>query len=220
MAALTWDQDGARVYETGVDHGALYVVDSSTGKYGKGVAWNGLTKVTETPSGADISDVYADNTKYLSLQSAETFEGTIEAYTFPDEFMACDGTEAAEAGVYLGQQARAKFGIAYRTVKGNDTKGNAFGEKIHVLYGLTAKPSERAYSTINDSPEAISFSWSVKSTPAAVTGHKPVSVIPLDSTVLTAAKYKAAKETLFGKSDADPKLPTPDELITAIKSAA
>ena len=220
MAVLTWDETGKKFYETGVDRGVLFPVDLATGAYAKGVAWSGLTNVTETPSGAEQTDLYADNIKYLSLQAAETFEGTIEAYTFPDEFMACDGTEAAEAGVYLGQQARAKFGIAYRTIKGNDTKGNAFGEKLHVLYGLTAQPSERAYSTINDSPEAISFSWSVKSTPAAVTGHKPVSVITLDSTVLTAAKYKAARETLFGKSDADPKLPTPDELIAVIKSAA
>ena len=218
MAALTWDQDGARVYETGVDHGALYVVDSSTGNYGKGVAWNGLTKVTETPSGADISDVYADNIKYLSLTSAETFEGKIETYTYPDEWLQCDGSAVVDK-VVIGQQDRSAFGLAYRTIKGNDQKKNNYGYKLHLLYGLNASPSERSYATVNDSPEAITFSWSFKGTPVNVTGHKPTCVVTLDSTVIGNKGMTAIEKLIWGDGAAESKLPTPDEVIAAVKAA-
>lgn len=197
MAKLTWDKTGSRLYETGTKNGVLWVMnhkDDSTNMltYGDGVAWNGLTAVTESPSGAEETALYADDVKYLSLRSTEEFGCTIEAYTYPDEFMACDGSEAPANGVVIGQQKRATFAFSYITVVGNDTEGNDYGYKIHIIYGCTASPSERAYATINDSPEAITFSWEVTTIPVSVDGFKPTALITVDSTKLTTNGQKAA----------------------------
>jgi hypothetical protein len=213
MTALTWDQVGERLYETGVDHGVLYIPNGS-GVYDTGVAWNGLTAVTESPSGAEASPQYADNIKYLNLVSAEEFGGTIEAYTYPDEFGQCDGTAAPSDGVLLGQQGRKTFGLCYRTRLGNDLDGVDYGYKLHLIYGALAAPSEKAYSTINDSPEAITFSWEIATTPVLVDGYKPTSVIVVDSSVVDATSLGDLEEILYGSVGVDPRLPLPDEVIT------
>lgn len=212
MAPLTWDEIGERLYEVGVDHGVLYIPNAS-GVYDKGYAWNGLTTVTESPSGAEPSPQYADNIKYLNLISAEEFGGTIEAFTYPDEFGQCDGSYAPAPGVAVGQQGRKSFGLSYRTRVGNDVEGTEHGYKLHLLYGLQAAPSEKAYATINDSPEAIAFSWEVTSTPAPVTGRKPTSLIVVDSTVVDAADLTALENLLYGQAAVLPALPTPDAVI-------
>jgi hypothetical protein len=212
MAPLTWDQVGEKVYETGVDHGVLYLPDD-TGVYNTGFAWNGLTTVTESPSGAEPSAQYADNIKYLNLISAEEFGATVEAFTYPEEFGQCDGTALPSPGVAVGQQGRKMFGLSYRTEKGNDVDGTDFGYKLHLLYGCQAAPSEKAYATINDSPEAITFSWDVTTTPVPVTGYKPTSLIVVDSTVVDPADLAALEALLYGAGIVEPALPTPDAVI-------
>jgi hypothetical protein len=212
MTALTWDQVGERLYETGVDRGVLYIPNGS-GVYDTGVAWNGLTAVTESPAGAEASPQYADNLKYLNLVSAEEFGATIEAFTYPEEFGQCDGTAAPSAGVLLGQQGRKTFGLAYRTRLGNDLDGVDYGYKVHLIYGALAAPSEKAYSTINDSPEAITFSWEVATTPVSVTSYKPTSVIVVDSTVVDPTDLANLEDILYGDVGVDPRLPLPDEVV-------
>lgn len=211
MAPLEWDQVGERLYETGVDHGVLYIPDE-TGAYDSGFAWNGLTTVTESPSGAESNAQYADNIKYLNLLSAEEFGGTIEAFTYPDEFGQCDGTAELAPGVQIGQQGRKVFGLAYRTRLGNDIEGTDHGYKLHLLYGLQAAPSEKAYATINDSPEAITFSWEVSSTPVPVAGRKPTALLVVDSTTVDPADLTTLEEILFGSVGDDARLPTPDDV--------
>jgi hypothetical protein len=215
MAPLTWDQVGERLYETGVDHGVLYIPNAS-GVYDKGYAWNGLTTVTESPSGAESNAQFADNIKYLNLLSAEEFGGTIEAFTYPDEFGQCDGTAELAPGVLVGQQGRRVFGLCYRTRLGNDVEGTDHGYKLHLLYGLQAAPSEKAYATINDSPEAITFSWDVSSTPVPVTNMKPTALLVVDSTVVDPAALSDLEDALYGAAAAEPKLPTPDEVLALV----
>ena len=212
MSKIVWDQTGERLYETGVNHGVLYIPTS--GAYSKGVAWNGLTAVTESPSGAEATALYADDIKYLNLMSAEEFACTIEAYTYPDEFAECDGSASLVAGVNIGQQPRKTFGLCYRTTIGNDTDGNAHGYKLHMVYGCLASPSEKAYATINDSPEANTFSWEVSTTPVNVTGHKPTAFLTIDSTKADPAKLTALEKILYGDTDTEPRLPLPDEIAT------
>lgn len=218
MAKLTWDDTGKRLYETGVDRGVLYTLGASTNTYDSGVAWNGLTGVTESPSGAEATDLYADNIKYLSLRSAETFGATIEAYTYPDEFAECDGSAELVAGVVVGQQTRKTFGLCYRTVLGNDVNQNDHGYKLHLIYGCTASPSEKGYATINDSPEAITFSWEVTTTPVNVAGFKPTACVTIDSTKADAECLAALEDILYGTSEPDgtPRLPLPDEVKTVM----
>lgn len=211
MSKLVWDQAGQRFYETGVEKGVLYPLVSGT--YQKGVAWNGLTGVTESPSGAENTPLYADNIKYLNLMSNEEFGATIEAYTYPDEFMACDGSANLETGVILGQQKRTPFGLSYVTRLGNDTDGSDHGYKIHLIYGATASPSEKAYATINDSPEAITFSWEVTTTPIEVPGFRPTACITIDSTKVDAADLKTFNDLLYGTADSEPTMPTIADLI-------
>jgi hypothetical protein len=218
MAALTWDQVGERLYETGVDHGVLYIPNAS-GIYNFGVAWNGLVTVTESPTGAEASPQYADNIKYLNLVSAEEFGATIEAFTYPEEFGQCDGTSAPAAGVLLGQQGRKTFGLSYRTRLGNDLDGVDYGYKLHLIYGALAAPSEKAYATINDSPEAITFSWEVATTPVLVESYKPTSVIVVDSTEVSAGDLTALEDILYGDEGVDPRLPLPDEVVTLFAGA-
>ena len=215
MAVLTWDGTGERKFETGIDRGVFYAMDGA-GAYPLGVAWNGLVSVTESPSGAEPSPLYADNIKYLTLMSVEEFAATIEAFTYPPEFGLVDGSVAAASGTYLGQQPRGKFGLVYRTRMGDDIDGDSAGYKLHLLYGLLAAPSEKAYNTVNDSPEAITFSWEVTSTPAAVTGNQPVSVITIDSTVAGATELAALELLLFGDVATDPELPDPDTVIATM----
>ena len=210
MSKIVWDQTGERLYETGVNHGVLYIPTS--GVYSKGVAWNGLTAVTESPSGAESTALYADDIKYLNLMSAEEFACTIEAYTYPDEFAECDGSASLAAGVSIGQQPRKTFGLCYRTTVGNDTDSNAHGYKLHMVYGCLAAPSEKAYATINDSPEAITFSWEVSTTPVNVTGHKPTALLTIDSTKADPTKLAALEKILYGDTDTEPRLPLPDEI--------
>lgn len=216
MSKLVWDTTGERYYETGVKKGVLYV--QTAGAYPKGVAWNGLTAVTESPSGAEATALYADDIKYLNLMSNEEFGATIEAYTYPDEFAACDGSAALVDGVMIGQQKRSAFGLCYRTAIGNDTDGSDYGYKLHLVYGCQAAPSEKGYATINDSPEAITFSWEVTTTPVEVTGHKPTSCITIDSTKVDPGKLAALEKVLYGDTDIEPRLPLPDE-ITSIMAA-
>lgn len=218
MAALVWDKTGERRIETGVDHCALYVYDPNTKTYGKGVAWNGITAISEKPEGAEATDLYADNILYLSLLSAEKLKGTIEAYTYPDEFEACDGSAELTKGVKIGQQDRVAFGLAYRTKIGDDVAGQDRGYKLHVLYGCKASPSEKGYKTVNDSPEAISFSWEISTTPVNVAGAKPTSLLTISSLDVDAGKLKSLEAKLFG-ADAqggaqasEPKLLLPDEV--------
>lgn len=209
---LTWDDAGKRRFETGVDRGVLYVRDIN-GSYPTGVAWNGLTSISESPEGAELQEQYADNMVYLQLRSAEKFKCTINAFTYPDEFGACDGTAESSAGVLLGQQDRKTFGLCYRTKVGNDVAGQDAGYKLHLIYGLTASPSEKEFSTINDSPEAMEFSWECSSAPVAVDKFKPLSIITIDSTKVTPEKLKSFEEILYGKDSVAPKLPLPSEVI-------
>lgn len=218
MSKLVWDQAGDRFYETGVKNGVLYVYDAENKTYGNGVAWNGLTAVTESPSGAEATPLYADDIKYLNLVSAEEFGATIEAYTYPDEFMECDGSAAIATGVYVGQQSRKTFGLCYKTTIGNDTVGNELGYKLHLIYGCLAAPSEKAYATINDSPEAITFSWEITTTPVEVgEGFKPTACITIDSTKVDATKLAALEAKLFGDENSEATLPTPAEIVTTMK---
>lgn len=217
MAKIVWDKTGERVYETGVKNGVLYV-QNTDGTYPGGVPWNGLTAVTESPSGAEATALYADDIKYLNLVSAEEFGCTIEAYTYPEEFEQCDGSATLATGVKIGQQNRKTFGMAYTTTMGNDVDGNGYGYKIHIIYGCTAAPSERGYSTINDSPEAITFSWEVKTTPVNVTGFKPTALLTIDSTTADPSKLKTLEDMLYGTDEAEPTLPLPDA-IAAIFAA-
>ena len=210
MAKLIWDKAGERFYETGVKMGVLYPQEA--GAYPKGVAWNGLTAVTESPSGAEASPLYADDIKYLNLMSTEEFGATIEAYTYPEEFAACDGSASIAAGVYIGQQKRNTFGLCYRTVLGNDQESNDYGYKLHIIYGCLAAPSEKAYATVNDSPEAITFSWEVSTTPVAVTGAKPTASVTIDSTKVAAEKLAALEAILYGSESEEARLPLPDEI--------
>lgn len=210
MSKLEWDLTGQKLYETGVDHGVLYVQEA--GAYPKGVAWNGLTAVTESPSGAEPTPLYADNIKYLNLMSTEEFAATIEAYTYPDEFAECDGSAELAMGVSIGQQKRKTFGMCYRTIIGNDTDSNAHGYKLHIIYGALAAPSEKAYATINDSPEAITFSWEVSTTPVAVEGHEPTASVVIDSTKVNAEQLALLEAELYGSEDKEPRLPLPDEI--------
>lgn len=212
MPKLTWDASGERLYETGVKQGVLYVMNSNS--YGNGVAWNGLTAITESPSGAESTPLYADDIKYLDLRSTEEFGATIEAYTYPDEFAACDGSASLADGVSIGQQARKMFGLCYRTTVGNDTDGTDHGYKLHLIYGATASPSEKAYETINDSPEAITFSWEITTTPVSVTGFKPTASITIDSTKADPTCLAALEEKLYGGTSTEPTLPLPDEVKT------
>jgi hypothetical protein len=213
MTKLTWDQVGERLYETGVDRGVLYIPDNA-GVYDDGVAWNGLTTVTESPSGAEATPLYADNIKYLELRSAEEFGATIEAYTYPPEFGQFDGTAAPTAGVYVGQQSRRAFGLAYRTRVGNDVQGSDYGYKLHLIYGATAAPSEKAYATINDSPEAITFSWELTTTPVdAGDTLKPTAQLVIDSTLVDADALAALETILYGTTGVDPRLPLPAEVL-------
>ena len=221
MSKLVWDNTGDRLYETGVKNGVLYV-QSSSGTYPKGVAWNGLTAVTESPSGAEATALYADDIKYLSLMSTEEFGATIEAYTYPEEFEACDGSASLVDGVSIGQQKRTAFGLCYRTTIGNDTDGNDHGYKLHIIYGALASPSEKAYASINDSPEAITFSWEVTTTPVNVTGFKPTASLVIDSTKADPTKLSALETILYGsnaESGTDPRLPLPDEIKTLMTAA-
>jgi hypothetical protein len=219
MTALSWDAIGERFYETGVDHGVLYIPDV-TGVYSEGVAWNGLVTVTESPSGAEPTALYADNIKYLNLYSAEEFGATIEAFTYPEEFAQFDGLSSPEAGVYVGQQPRRSFGLAYRTQIGNDLEGSDHAYRLHLMYGCQASPSEKAYGTINDSPEAITFSWEVSTTPAPVTGMKPTSLITIDSRTADATALAALEDELFGSVGGDPNLPSPDEVLAYFTAAS
>lgn len=222
MPKIIWDATSERLYETGVKNVVLYPMGSA-GAYEKGVAWNGVTAITESPSGAEANPLYADDIKYLELRSVEEFGASIEAYTYPDEFAACDGSAEAVAGLKIGQQPRKAFGLSYRTTLGNDTEGEEYGYKIHVIYGAKAAPSEKAYATINDSPEAITFSWEVTTTPVAVTGYKPTSYLEFDSTKLSEAQMKAVEDLLYGtdgEAATEASLPLPDALIAAVKAAA
>ena len=219
MSALTWDQTGERLFETGVSNGVVYPYNSAQSKYGPGVAWNGLTAVTEKPSGAEPTKLWADDIKYLELRSAEEWGATIEAYTYPDEFANLDGTAELAAGARIGQQPRGVFGFSYQTKIGNDEDGNDHGYKLHLVYGLTASPSEKGYKTVNDSPDAITFSWEVSSTPVNVTGFKPTSIITIDSTKVDSSKLTALKTKLYGGENADPYLPLPDEVKSTLTTA-
>lgn len=222
MPKLVWDADAQRLYETGVSKGVLYPRDDE-GAYPKGVAWNGLTGVTESPSGAEPTDLYADNIKYLTMRSAEDLGATITAYTYPDEWNQCDGNAEVVDGMTIGQQSRRSCGLSYQTVVGNDVAGNDYGYKIHLMYGVTASPSERGYQTINDSPEAIEFSWELTTTPVAVTGYKPTALVTIDSTNFKTeeakARLQALEDVLYGTDEEDPRLPLPDEVKTILSAA-
>lgn len=212
MSKLVWDQTGERLYETGVKQGVLYVQEN--GAYPKGVAWNGLTAVTESPSGAEATPLYADDIKYLNLMSAEEFGGTIEAYMYPPEFAACNGEGELAEGVSVGQQARKTFGLCYRTTLGNDVESNDHGYKLHLVYGALASVSEKAYSTINDTPEPITFSWEFTTTPVSVAGMKPTAIVTIDSTKVDASKLAALEAKLYGSESEEATLPLPDEIKT------
>lgn len=218
MAKLIWDATGERFYETGVKNGVLYVADAQ-GTYPKGVAWNGLTAVTESPSGAEPTPLYADDIKYLNLMSAEEFGATVEAYTYPDEFAQCNGEASLVEGVVIGQQPRKTFGMVYRTVLGNDVNNENYGYKLHLIYGAVAAPSEKAYATINDSPEAITFSWELTTTPVSVNGFKPTASLTIDSTKVEPTKLTALEDILFGSAESEARLPLPDEIATLMKTA-
>ena len=217
--ALVWDATGERMYETGVKKGVLYV-QSASGTYPKGVAWNGLTAVTESPSGAEANAIYADDMKYLNLYSAEEFGATVEAYTYPDEFAECDGSAELVPGVIIGQQKRKAFGLCYRTVLGNDVLNDEYGYKLHIIYGAMASPSEKAYNTVNDSPEAITFSWEVTTTPVNVAGMKPTASLVIDSTKVDKSKLAALETILYGNETTEPRLPLPDEIKTLMTTSS
>ena len=214
---LVWDETGKRTYETGVSKGVLY--PQAAGAYPKGVAWNGLTAVTESPSGAEATPLYADNIKYLNLMSAEEFGATVEAYTYPDEFGVCNGEASLVEGVSIGQQTRSAFGMAYQTKVGNDVDADA-GYKIHLIYGALAAPSEKAYATVNDSPEAITFSWELTTTPVEVDGFKPTATLVIDSTKVEASKLAALEKVLYGDADTEARLPLPNEVLSIINGEA
>lgn len=222
MSKLVWDADSHRKYETGTNKGVMYL-RSDNGTYPNGAAWNGLTGVTESPSGAEPTDLYADNMKYLTMRSAEDLGATVTAYTYPPEFEQCDGSAQVVPGMSIGQQSRRSFGLCYQTVVGNDVAGDDYGYKIHILYGCSASPSERAYQTINDSPEAIEFSWELKTTPVAVEGYKPTAIVTIDSTEFKTeeakARLKALEDILYGTDDDDARLPLPDEIKTILSAA-
>lgn len=218
MPVLKWDETGKRLFETGTDRGVLYVLEDD-GTYGDGVAWNGLTAVRQSPDGAEPNDIFADNMKYLSLKSQENFKGTIEAYTYPSEFEACEGVLEVEPGLTIGQQTRHSFGMSYRTLIGNDTKGTDYGYKIHVIWGASVTPSERSYETINDTPNAITFSWDFDTIPQQIEGFKPSAKMTIDSTTLDAGKLAQIEAVLYGSAEESAKLPTPEELITLVKGA-
>lgn len=215
MSKLIWDNIGERQYETGVSKGVLYPM--SEGNYPKGVAWNGLTGVTESPEGAEATPLYADNIKYLNLMSAESFKATVEAYTYPDEFAECNGETELTPGVTIGQQTRNTFGMSYQTKVGNDADADA-GYKIHLIYGALAAPSEKAYATVNDSPEAITFSWEVSTTPVEVEGFKPTASLTIDSTKVSKEKMAAIEKILYGDTEVEPRLPLPNEVANIIKT--
>ena len=220
MARLEWDKTGEHLYETGVDHGVLYFPDQ-TGAYKNGVAWNGLISVSESPSGAEATGQYADNIKYLNLISAEEFGATVEAYTYPEEFEACNGNKELvdNTGVYVGQQSRSVFGFCYRTMIGNDTDGQDHGYKLHLVYGCQVSPSEKAYQTINDSPEALTFSWELSTTPVNVTGKKPTALLVIDSTKIDSTKLTKIEAKLYGdESSTGAVLPTPDEIAEILNA--
>ena len=226
MFNIEWDQVSERLFETGTDRGVLYPFNKISKAYDNGVAWNGLTGVTETPSGAEPTALYADNIKYLTLMSNEDMGGTITAYMYPDEWKACDGSADLEDGITIGQQPRATFGLCYRTRIGNDTEGDSYGYKLHLIYGCLASASERAYSTVNDSPEAIEFSWEFTCTPVDVAGFKPTAIVTIDSTKVDAEKLKSFEEILYGKAATSeeahdgvlPKLPLPAEVLAHFKT--
>jgi hypothetical protein len=214
---IQWDETTKRLFETGVDHVVLYKMDAATGTYPAGVPWNGITGITESPSGAEASPQYADNTVYLNMVSLEKYGGTIEAFTYPDEFAECDGSAEPVDGVIFGQQSRKPFGIAYRTVVGNDAEGNDYGYKLHLVYGCQAAPSEKSHATINDSPEAVALSWTITSTPVAVASYKPVSSITIDSKRVDGTKLAALEVILYGVTGTpgtEGRLPLPAEVIT------
>lgn len=216
MTAIEWDAAGKRFYENGTDRGVLYPM-TSNGSYDKGVAWNGLTAVTESPEGAEPTDLHADNIKYATMRSAETFGCTIEAYTYPDEFSECDGSAQIAKGVFAGQQERKGFGFSYRTLIGNDTATSSDGGyKLHLVYGCTASPSEKSYATVNDSPDAITFSWEVETTPVNVAGFKPTATLVIDSRYADPSKLTALEKMLYGDADTEPSLPLPAAVITAM----
>ena len=217
MSKIVWDAIGEHTFETGVRNGVLYL-KGVEGTYNTGVAWNGLTSVSESPEGAEATDLYADDIKYLTLMSAENFKATIEAYTYPVEFEECDGSATIAKGVVIGQQSRKPFGLCYRTAIGNDTDGNEHGYKLHIVYGCQASPSEKQYSTINDSPEAITFSWEVNTTPVNVNGKKPTATLIIDSTKADKAKLTALEAILYGSEEQEPRLPMPDEIATLMAS--
>lgn len=218
MTKIKWDETGEKIYETGVKNGVLYL-PNETGEYVKGVAWNGLTAVTESPSGAESTPLYADDIKYVELFSAEEFGATLECYTYPDEFAECDGSAEVAPGVIISQQNRKTFGLCYRTTLGNDVKGNEFGYKLHLIYGAKASPSEKSYSTINDSPEAITFSYEITTTPVNVTGHKPTASLTINSTKVEAGKLQQLEALLYGGDSTEAKLPLPDEVINLLKGS-
>lgn len=216
---LIWDNVGERIYETGVKNGVLYPIDEA-GEYSKGVAWNGLTKVSESPSGAESTDLYANDSKYLSLLSAEKYAATISAYTFPDEFAECDGSAEITAGVRVGQQERKTFAFCYRTVLGNDVKGDAYGYKLHMVYGCKASPSSKEHTSVNESPEAVEMSWEINSTPVSVEGvSKPVYTIEIDSTKVKKENLEALEKIIYGSDEADARLPLPAEVFEIMKNA-
>lgn len=215
---LTWDGSGQKKYENGISKGVLYKKDNSTPAKWIGVPWNGLTSVTESPEGADKTDLWADNIKYASMRAAETFGGTIEAYTYPPEFESCNGEATLAEGIVIGQQAREPFGLCYRTEQGNDTDGANYGYKLHLVYNCTCSPSERAYETINDSPDAITFSWEFDSTPVNVTGKKPTSCIVIDSTKVSSANMTKLENALYGTASVDAYLPDPDKILEILAS--
>lgn len=215
---LSWDEEGQRRYETGVRMGVLYVKDN--GKYGTGVAWNGLTSVNESPSGAEPTALYADDIKYLNILSAEEYAATIEAYAYPDEFAECNGASELVKGVTVGQQKRKQFGFCYRTIIGNDTENDSYGYKLHIVYGCQAAPTEVSHSSVNDSPDPATMSWSISTTPVNVTGLKPTATVEIDSTQVEASKLKAIEDVLYGTESNEPRLPLPDEIKTIIGVAA
>lgn len=215
MSRIIWDNTGDRMYETGTKNGVLYP-QAENGTYSKGVAWNGLTAVTESPTGAEATPLYADDIKYLNLYSVEEFKATLEAYYYPDEFAVCDGSAEIATGVTIGQQKRKPFGLSYKTVLGNDVDGNNHGYKLHIIYGAMAAPSEKSYSTINDSPEAITMSWELSTTPVTIEGFDPTASLTIDSTKVDGTKLKKLEDVLYGTSNLEPRLPLPDEIVTLL----
>lgn len=213
---LTWDQAGGRLYETGVSNGVLYLPDETTGAYDEGYAWNGITAVTESPSGAEASPQYADNIKYLNLTSAEEFGATLEAFTWPVEFDQCDGSVSVVPGVTIGQQNRRPFGLSYMTKLGNDIVGDRYGKKLHLIYGAQAAPTEKAYATVNDSPEATTFSWELTTTAVEVPGFNPTALITLNSTLLTKAAWDELLAILHGTETNEPRMPLPGEIFELV----